>query len=233
MRKSRQFITIFCLAAVLASCKKDQIITYHAGNYIQFSKGIDDSSSFSFLALPDSGEAKYPVSVELVGMPENRDRTYKISVRTDVSTATPDNYTLPATFTFGAGKVIDTAWITLRKTPEQAQNPVKLVLQLDSTADFAVGQTDYSIAIIYISNKISKPDWWNSTVEDQYLGTYSDKKYTLLIQVTGVATVDPTNIPLLTTLTLELKNFLLLQKDTGHTVYEDDGTEMTVAFIGG
>ena len=36
-----------------------------------------------------------------------------------------------------------------------------------------------------ISDIAAQPDWWTSVVIKSYLGKYSDKKYQLLIEVTG------------------------------------------------
>lgn len=66
-----------------------------------------------------------------------------------------------------------------------------------------------------------------------YLGDYSDKKYTLFIQETGVADLDPNNADELRYYTIIFKNYLLREKDNNRTVREEDGTEMTVNLIGG
>jgi hypothetical protein len=132
-----------------------------------------------------------------------------------------------------AGKVIDTCWISTIKTPQIAQQAVRLTVRLEETSAFKVGQTDKSAAIIYISNVLMKPGWWTERVTDSYLGEYSDKKYRLFIEVTGEAEIDSSNIPELRDYTLMLKNYLQKEKDAGRTVYEENGKEMTVEYFGG
>ncbi|MES1250309.1 MAG: DUF4843 domain-containing protein, partial [Chitinophaga rupis] len=216
-----------------AACKKDNIKLYKGDSYIQFSKNYVDSSLFSFLALPDKDQALTPMPVELVGNPVDKDRTYKIQVVKELTTASAANYSIPDSFTLKAGHIIDTAWITVKKTPDIAVKPVRLVLQIASSNDLKTGQSDYAVSILYISNVIAKPDWWDEDVIDSYLGDYSDKKYKLFIQVTGLSDLDPNNPGQLEYYTILFKNYLLREKDAGRTVYEDNGTEMTVALIGG
>jgi hypothetical protein len=106
-------------------------------------------------------------------------------------------------------------------------------VKIQETADFRIGQTDHAVIIMYVSNVVARPDWWDDNLEGRFLGTYSDKKLLLFIQVTGVSTLDPNNEFELRYYTLIFKNYLLKEKDAGRTVYEDNGAEMTVALIGG
>lgn len=233
MKKLRFYYMFFVLLVIAASCKKDTIALYEGGTYLQFNKSFKDSSLFSFLTLPDKDAATVPLVVELIGKPENRDRTYKLSVVKDLSTAPEANYSLPATFTLKANRVADTAWITLKKTPELATRSLRIVFKVEATDEFKVGQVDFSASILYISNVIAKPNWWNSTVQSRFLGAYSDKKYKLFIDVTGRSDIDGNNLDEVRYYTIMLKNYLLREKDAGRTVYEANGTEMKVELIGG
>lgn len=231
--KKHFFYLPFLLLVVFSSCKKDEIMLYEGETYIQFSKSYNDSSLFSFLALPNDDQAQVPVVLELIGKPEKVDRTYKLSVIKDLTNAPEANYSFPETFTLKANRTIDTAWITVKKTPGIAVAPVKLVYKIDQTSDFKVGQTEYAVSILYISNIIARPDWWNGTVEGRFLGAYSDKKYTLFIEVTGRSDINSANTEELRYYTILFKNYLLREKDAGRTVYEASGTEMTTALLGG
>lgn len=230
---TRIYVIILVALVMITSCKRDDIMQYGGDTYLQFVRSYEDSSLFSFLALPNDDEALAPIPVELVGKPEDRDRTYKISVDPSTTTAPEANYSLPASFTLKANKVVDTAWITLKKTPAIAVAPVKLVLKLESGGDFKAGQTNHTVFILYISNVVARPDWWDDNVEGRFLGTYSDKKYKLFIQVTGLSDLTGMGQEQIRSYTILFKNYLLKEKDEGRTVYEDNGTEMTVALIGG
>ena len=233
MKRHPFYYILLALLPCALSCKKDNIQLYEGSDYIQFSRSFTDSSLFSFLAMPNKDEAVAPLAVELAGQPADRDRTYRISVVKELSTATEANYLLPASFTLKANKVKDTAWITLKKTPAISVKPVKLVLKIEESDELKVGQTDHSAIILYISNVLARPDWWNDTVESRFLGAYSDKKFQLFVQVTGQTDLDPDDDSTLRYHTLRFKNYLLQEKDAGRTVYEENGTEMTVALIGG
>jgi hypothetical protein len=233
MKSTRYLAIILATLLCTQACKKDNIDVYAGETYVQFSRGYADSSLFSFLALPNSNEGTTPLAVELVGFPENRDRHFNVTVVKELSTAPEANYVLPKSFTLRANRTKDTVWMTLKKTPEIAIKPVKLVLKLEPTTDFKVGQSDHAALILYISNIVARPDWWDGSVEGSFLGEYSDKKYKLFIDVTGRSELDNTNEYEVRYYTTIFKNYLLREKDAGRTVYEDNGSEMTVAMIGG
>src|SRR6185369_13246487 len=98
MKHARIYYILFITLIVAASCKKDNIMLYEGDTYIQFTKSYTDSSLFSFLSTPDKEEATTSMAVELVGKPENKDKTYKIEVVPELTTAPAANYSIPASF---------------------------------------------------------------------------------------------------------------------------------------
>lgn len=227
------YIPFILIAFLMFSCKEDKIMLYKSADFLQFNKAATDSSICSFLPYPDKGKIEFPLAIDLIGNLTQTDRKYRLEVVTDRTNAPKENYEIPAECVFRAGMYKDTCWITLKKTPGISQKPVKLVLKLVESPDFKVGQTERSMAVIYVSNVISKPDWWNSEVTYYYLGDYSDKKYHLFVQVTGKITINIKNSEELRLNTLKLKYYLLKEKEAGRTVYEEDGTEMKVSLITG
>lgn len=224
---------LFALLIINSSCKKENIKLYQGDNYIQFSKVFTDSLLFSFLTIPDSDEGEVFLPVEIVGQLADRDRVYKLSVVKEMTTALDQHFSFPENFVLKANSITDTAMITVKRTPAIDIKPVKLVLKIEETADFKPGQVDHSFVILYISNVVSRPGWWNPMVEGQYLGTYSDKKYKLFSEVTKVTDLDPINQDQLRYYTIIFKNYLLREKDAGRTVLEENGSEMTVSLSGG
>src|SRR5688572_20347324 len=105
MQNIRFIYIITAALVVMQSCKRDNIMTYEGGNYIQFVRGYNDSSLFSFLGMPDQNTATVPVAVQLAGRPAGRDRNYKISVVNGATTATTANYELPGSFTLRANRL--------------------------------------------------------------------------------------------------------------------------------
>ena len=205
----RKIYLLLGFILVLGACSKDDIKTYRGDNYLQFVKVVTDSSVCSFLAYPNDNELEFPVEVEVIGLPSDREQEYKISV------------------------VRDTCKITFVKTAEISTVALRLTLKLESTTDFLLGQTECRSAIIYVSNVVAKPNWWTDNVTRNYLGAYSDKKYRLFIQETGKADIDSDNIEELRYNTIIFKHYLQKKKDANEMVREDDGTEMTVALVVG
>lgn len=235
MKRKYIYYIWFCLLGIMVmSCSEDDIALYDDLDYIQFSKYFADSSTCSFMAYPTKESLEYPVVVEIVGMPETRDREYKISVVKEYTTAVPETYTLPDKFILRAGQVIDTCWITMHKTKAIGQVAERLTIRLEETSDFKLGQSDCREAIIYISDVLIRPDWWLDTqIEWVYLGSYSDKKYRLMMELTGIVDLDPGNVDQLRSVAILMRNYLEKEKEAGRKVTEEDGTEMTVAYIGG
>ena len=161
MRKIYLFLGIML---VLGDCSKDAMKTYDGDNYLQFVKVVTDSSVCSFLAYPNDNELEFPVVVEVIGLPSEREHEYKISVDQEKSTATTANYRLPEKFTMKPGKVRDTCRIAFIKTEEISNVALRLYLKLEPTADFMLGQTECRSAIIYVSNVVAKPNWWTDKV---------------------------------------------------------------------
>jgi len=236
MKRIKKIIYLLLFVGFIAAmnaCSKDEIMIYNDADYVQFINYVTDSSTCSFLASPNTNELEYPLVVEAIGSVSSSDREYKLGVVPEYTTAPSANYRLPDRFTMKAGKVIDTCYITMIKTPQISQQAVRLTLRVEETSAFKVGQTNKSAAIIYISNVISQPAWWTTNIINNFLGEYSDKKYKLFIEVTGIVDLDTANVPEMRAYTLMFKNWLQMEKDAGRTVYEEDGREMSVSFYGG
>ena len=84
----RKIYLLLGFILVLGACSKDDIKTYRGDNYLQFVKVVTDSSVCSFLAYPNDNELEFPVEVEVIGLPSDREQEYKISVDQAKSTVT-------------------------------------------------------------------------------------------------------------------------------------------------
>lgn len=232
-RKLYIYIAIVAVLNLFEGCKEDTLPLFEGDNYIQFSRPLNDSLTCTFLDVPDTSHRMFPISVDLIGIPSTQDRNLEIQVIPEVTTAQAKHYEVPKQLILGANKVRDTIWLKVNNTPDLKDSPVKIVYQIKETDAFKVGERNYSMGVLYFTNKISQPIWWRGTVQSSFLGTYSDKKYALFIKLTNRVDIDPNNLTELTELTLILKNHLREMKNEGNTVYENDGTEMTVNLIGG
>ena len=115
---------------------------------------------------------------------------------------------------------------------------VTLGLRIENYNVFYAGQTTYRESIWVISDQISQPAWWTTYATDRYnsveyvfLGEYSDKKYGLLIEVTGVSDWTDLSTDERRVLALQLKRYL-----AKNIVYEDVESavpvRMTVTVMG-
>ncbi len=71
-----------------------------------------------FFYHPGKDEETIGLPVKLVGDLGVQDQGYRIEVLTSESTASSSNYSLPAEQVFRKGVAKDTAWVTLKKTPD-------------------------------------------------------------------------------------------------------------------
>jgi hypothetical protein len=230
--KKYVYITTLLLAA--AACQRDEILTYEAADYVHFERRFVDSSSFTFVSYPNDDEIYYPVVVSLVGNVAAHDRPYGVRVIDNYTTAPAANYELPAAFALKANAVADTFLVKLVKTPDLQSTAIRLALQVTGSDELLAGETERSVFILWYTDQIARPAWWDGTMESAFLGRYSDAKYRLFMSVTGVGDMTGMEYHDRRYYTLIFKNYLREMKASGHTVYEaDNATEMTVALIGG
>ena len=231
MKKLYLFVVL--LLWVAAACQRDDIMTYHAVDYIQFERNLADSSLCTFLPCPDVEQLRFPVVVEVVGLTSAQDREYKVEVIDEFTTVSAGNYDLPERFVMKARTVKDTVWIVFKNSRELKEKPRRLTIRLAETDGFTLGQIEHRGNIINVSDVVTKPDWWNAIIDYYFLGTYSDKKYRLFIQETGILDMNPNDLNECRYYTLIFKNYLKKKKDANTPVLEDDNSEMNVALSAG
>ena len=231
MKRILLILGIFCF---FSACERDHIMKYSDKAYIQFTRSMVDSVEFSFTFHPNKDTVEYALGVKLVGDPVEWDREYRVTVIDDYTTATSNHYILPERWILEKNEISSNVNIKFIRTPDLQTTPVRLAVRLEPTDDLALGQTSCRARILWINDIISKPGWWNSTIVNSYLGSYSDKKYRLFIQVTGIGELDSNDAITCRYNALLLRKYLNEQEELGNTVYEDDDyTKMTVSVIGG
>ena len=241
MKKS--LIFSMALGLAFAACSKEEVPIYDAdkSNFILFTNPEESYSVFSFSFHPEvEAGAAYEIAIpiEIMGMTKDYDREYKVSIVDTMTTAKQGtHFTLPEKCVFRAGQFDDTLFVKLYRVADLKTTEVCLALRLENSSDFIAGQPEYRTNIIYINDKISQPEWWNSSVNQYFLGYYSDKKYELLIKVTGVSDWTDLSDGERRVYALQLKRYLAKEKAEGRTVYEEpDETgyveEMTVKILG-
>ena len=218
---------------LLYSCSENKIPTYYdstSERFIYFAKSEADSSEISFFSYPGRSEILLPVIVQSTGI-SDKNEAYEIVVRNEFTTAPAETFNIPNELVIKAGEVRDTCLITLKYTPLLDTEKIRLVINVANNENFSVGRTEYRAAVIWFHNIISQPQWWTGSVTSYYLGTYSDKKYRLFLEVVGVDMTGATDSEL-RHYALIFKSYLNAQKAAGNTIEEENGTEMTVAVTG-
>lgn len=107
------------------------------------------------------------------------------------------------------------------------------IFELDNTESFKPLFANNNKIKIVAVDKISRPEWWDDNFHVRSgLGKYSEKKFRLFIQITGVNDLDYENNEDMTY--SEMRNFVLQFKHWIHDnpQTEDDGTEMVVPMVG-
>lgn len=227
------YLLFIVLVWGVTACQRDDIKVYNSADYIQFEKSVVDSSLCTFLVSPNLSELRFPVAVDVVGLSTQQDREYKVEVMDELTNASAVNYDLPERFVMKAGCVKDTMWITFKNSQELKVAPQRLAIRLVESEDFELGQIEHRGNIIIVSDVVTKPVWWGEIMEYYFLGTYSDKKYRLFIQETGILDLDPNDLNECRYYTLIFKNYLKQKKDEGTPVLEDDESEMYVVLSAG
>lgn len=203
------FLTTILFTLMAATgCEEQKLETYNGDNFVQFKKTISDSTNVSFMFYPGKDYIEFPVVLELVGVASTKNRTYKVTVDNEYTTASEQHYSIPSEQIFHAGRYIDTLYIRLNNTADLKQKKVRLLLRVESSSDLKIGKIEQSAALIWITSTLSKPAWWNSDIDSYYLGTYSEKKYELFIQVTGIFDMTGLDASLKRSYALQLKQYL-------------------------
>ena len=223
------------LGLAFASCSKEEVAVYdtEGSNFIEFVAPTEDTASFSFMFHPSvaaGGAYDLAIPVKILGQAKNYDREYKVIVVDSLTSAKEGtHFAMPEKVVVRAGNFVDTLIVKLFRTADLKTSVVSLGIRIENNSEFYAGQVAYRESIWFINDSFAKPAWWTdyatdryNSVEYIYLGTYSDKKYELLIQVTGVSDWTDLSNDERRILALQFKRYLAAEHAAGRTVYEDE-----------
>lgn len=231
MKNIKIYLLLLIVAGII-SCERVSIPVYNSNDYINLNVNNDDEFIYSFSLHPGQLEAEIPMVVELIGNASSKDRIINYSIVTEETTALPENYALPNNLVFKANKFVDTVYLKIKNTEALKSEVKTLTIKLEDSKDFEVKIPTNSIFRIKMHDKLAKPNWWNYTVVKEYLGDYSDEKFILFIQVTGISDFTNLDDAHRRSYALKFKYYLQKKKDEGNPVLESDGDEMEVTVIG-
>ena len=135
-------------------------------------------------------EVEIPLEVSIYGKVQNNDIEFSIYVDEELTSLPSEQYTIPESFRFKEGQRTDTIYIKVRNSEDLTTSSKHLVLRIKSTNEIEAGVEEYSTAVILLSDRLFKPDWWSvldvfnvsNSVDQYYLGEYSKIKYLMFIE---------------------------------------------------
>lgn len=230
----RNFWILFFGLIGLSACSEDNLTGYSLDSYIYFAKESIDSTIFSFAYDNKQTEGVLKLKLNLVSLLEARERSFGVRFLPNESSAKEGIH-----FEWQErGQLIaandSIGYLTLLiKKGDLNKSAVEAVFELVDSDDFKVGLRSNSRARVIISDKLSRPKWWDDWHISSGLGTYSDEKYSAFIEEMqvhdltleedgGVLTYSAMRV-----LVLKFKRALELRPRT-----ELDGSRMIVAIKG-
>lgn len=228
----KPLIIITIIGCWLAGCSKDAVNPYGEVNYIYLatdSAEIDSVSSieYSFAFHPGADIDTVPVLIKLVGKLSDQDRPVTVTVETSHSTAIESDYDLPDPV-LRAGRAVDTIHLVLHNSDRLKAQKFRIRLMLNENAHFLPGPPKNQHIDITFSDMIARPGWWSTTVETNFLGQYSDAKYRLFIEATGIADMTGLSENEQRAYAIIFRDFLARGREGGE-VYEDENGMINVS----
>lgn len=222
MRKKLYLIVIIVIIGI-TSCQIDEIDLYDSPSFISFTQAEKDTMTLSFLLLGNLDEYDCPIVVQHTGIPSNEKKEFKVSLVTKYTDMKSGFYSIPTKLTFKPMSKLDTFYIKLTNYAELKTEKALLCIELEESQQLLLGDRNYRRLYIQINDNVAKPDWWTDDIVKRYfLGTYSDTKFRLLIQVVKPDLSNTSN-SYIRSWALQLKNYL----DENPT-QDEDGSLMTV-----
>jgi len=245
----KNIILILAATAALAGCQVDDIKTYDdltSSRYIYFdlprsATGVIDSMEVSFMSYKGAREAVIALPLKSSGYSEN-DAEYVLEPVAELTTAAAANYEIKPAYTFRGGHVADTAYVTLKYTPNLDETPVILAVGLAEHAPFALGPTESRIMKIKFHNQFVVPQWWVNNIF--VLGMYwvytratmpanglDEWMYKLIMEVNDYPDIpDDATLAEIQPYIANLKAYLLKMKEAGTPVLDPSGQEVTIPY---
>lgn len=161
---------------------------YHGEGKIYFDQQTkaDTLINYSFGPNPleeQSHEVKIPLRV--LGDKSEQARSYKVTIVKDKTTAEAGKHFTPLkeSYQFRAGEYTDTLRIELLRSalPAEVEEPVRLTIKLEGTADLQVAFEKQNQYTITFNNYLAIPSPW-IYLGPYYLGDYHTLKYIKLLE---------------------------------------------------
>jgi len=229
--KNYLIVFLLLIVGVISSCSKEEVPVYDSGRYLHYTKTVEDSLFYSFKLNPGLDQDQVAIEINLIGKLLTEDQTIKLVVEEEFSNSSEVLYKLPENPVFHANKGKDTIYIDVYK-PTIDTDSTRVFIRLEANENFTPCFEDKQVFKLIVNNKLSKPDWWDGTIVDDFLGDYSDTKYSTFIEVTKVSDLSEKDESEIRALCLKFKYYLQKQLEQGNSILDEDGTQMTVPVVG-
>lgn len=181
------------------SCQEEGLVLN--GNdvsYINFDKDWTKDTtriSFEFYPLEEGMEVKtaeVPIEVAIFGKIQDKDLEFTIGIDEKMSTFPVSQCILPEKCVFKSGQLLDTIYVKLKNSSDLKTTTKTVALKINARGEVGEGIANYSRAIIAVTDRLVKPDWWDykdlydgeySSVDWYYLGDYSETKYRKFLEI--------------------------------------------------
>lgn len=219
------------------SCRIQEVETFSGDDkyvyfqrYIKNDKGESvrvDTVSMSFSHYYGVTEFTQDFYLGLIGQIPTEDLEYEVVVVDNLTTATPDQYSLPEKLVFRKGMLQDTLKITVYKDKIANDDERVLRLRLVETEDLKLGMNSpldpYTDIQFRFNNKITQPLWWTEDVSTVFFGQYSYKKFETIIAANpGFTSIEGMSSAEIRKIALNTKEYI-----KEHNITEEDGSPMT------
>jgi hypothetical protein len=223
----KNYLVISLLFLPFAGCETEEVPLYDASNYISFTTRQQDTVILSFFLLGNLSEYDYPVVVRYTGIPVTTPRPFIASVVSEATTMPGDKISFPPALLFQPMQMLDTFHVKLTNFDGLQATSKTITIALQENDHFLLGDKNYRVLHVVVNDNVARPDWWNSRVENYFLGSYSDKKFRKLMEVVRPDLSD-TSESWIRAWALEFKIYLSRMTEENTPVTEDDGSLMSV-----
>jgi hypothetical protein len=205
----------------------EEVPLYNSPNYISFATRQQDTVILSFFLLGNLSEYDYPVIVRYTGVPVTEPRSFSASIASESTTMPADKIAFPSALLFRPMQMLDTFYVKLTNYAELQTTSKIITIALKENDLFLLGDTNYRTLHVVVNDNVAKPAWWNTRVENYFLGTYSDKKFRELMRIVR-PDLSNTSESWIRAWALEFKIYLAQMVEANTPVTEDDGSLMSV-----
>ena len=185
-----KYITIIMILLTVASCKKEERLTYNESSSVYFYKfrTNPDSTNYTFVVKPDSvlTDTLY-LMLRISGVAVDKDRKVNI-VLADSSTAQQGkHFNIPEAI-IKAGAYDAKIPVYVLRSPDEKDSIFIAYFNIAPSADFKPGYNSDLTYKIGITDQLIKPSDWNGITELFY-GAYSKAKHQFMVSRLGTTAI--------------------------------------------